>query len=210
MEAIEADLLATGGFERVEQNLKLRFNDPYTQQVPRLRRKPDPRISYKCISLWSEDVYMLDVDGERIEVPDALAWKAVLIEDRFDLRPPWAQADSISYSTKIADGVQVLAPLLTQSADMKYPICIPTIPRMLNALLDQVHYCITYAEEFPPGAGNRPFYRLNAFVRHLHFEKPQQRGRLLPELADNNRQAMELICNKFRRKPQITVASLLN
>ena len=51
MEAIKTDLLATGRYEPVEQNLDFRFSDTYTQQVPRLRLKTDDNISYNCISL---------------------------------------------------------------------------------------------------------------------------------------------------------------
>jgi len=31
---------------------------------------------------------------------------------------------------------------------MKYPIYIPTIPQILDALLDQAQYCVTYAKNF--------------------------------------------------------------
>jgi hypothetical protein len=70
MEAVKADLLATDQYELVEQNLDLRFSDAYTRQVPRLRLKTNDNTSYNCISLWSERIYMLNVDGEKIEVPN--------------------------------------------------------------------------------------------------------------------------------------------
>jgi hypothetical protein len=208
MEAIKADLLAIGQYELVEQNLDYRFSDTYTRQVPRLRLKTEDNISYNCISLWSERVYMLSVDGEKVEVPDPQAWNVVLMEERFDLDPAWAQAVSISYTTRIANGVQILPPILAQSADIKYPVYIPTIPRMFDALLDQARYRVTYAENFPGKLGNRPRYHLQNSVRYLHLEKPQQRERVLPELAERNRGEMEVIINKFRRKPLLTLASL--
>jgi hypothetical protein len=210
MEAIKADLLATDQYELVEQNLDLRFSDTYAQQVPRLRLKTADNTSYNCISLWSERVYMLKVDGEKIEVPDPHAWNVVLMEERFDLDPSWAQAVSIGYTTRITDGVKVLPPTLAQSADMKYPVYIPTIPRILDALLDQARYRVTYAENFPGKLGNRPKYHLQTSVRYLHLEKPQQRERVLPELAERNRGEMEAILNKFKRKPLVTLASLQN
>jgi hypothetical protein len=208
MESIKADLLATGQFDLVEQNLDLRFSDTYTKQVPRLRFKTNNVISYQCISLWSERVYMLSVDGAKLEVPDTQAWNVVLMEERFDLDPSWARAVSIGYTTRIADGVMVLPPILTQSADMKYPIYIPTIPRILDALLDQANHRVIYAENFPGKLGNRPEYHLRNFVRYLHLEKPQQRKRLLPELAERNQGKMEATMNKFKRKPLLTLASL--
>jgi hypothetical protein len=210
LEAIKADLLATELYELVEQNLDLRFSDTYTRQVPRLRLKTNDNPSYNCISLWSERVYMLSVDGEMIRVPDPNAWNVVLMEERFDLHLSWARAVSISYTTRIANGVKVLPPTLAQSTDMKYPICIPTVPRILDALLDQARYRVMHAENFPEKLGNRTAYHLRNFVRYLHLEKPQQRERVLPELAERNRGEMETIINKFKRKPLVTLASLQN
>jgi hypothetical protein len=207
MQVIQADLLATEQFELVEQNLDLRLSDTYAQQVPRLHLKTDD-APYKCISLWSERVYMLDIDGDKIEVPDPQAWNTVIMEERFDIHPSWAQAPSIGYTARMADGIRVLPPILAQSPDMKYPIYVPTIPRMLDALLDQARYRVTHPEEFPYKYGNRPWYHISNFVRYLHLEKPQQRERLLPELADRNRGDMEERINKFKRKPLLTLASL--
>ena len=85
IEAIKTDLLATDQYELVKQNLNLRFSDTYTRQAPRLRLKTNGNTSYYCIGLWSERVYMLNVDGEKIEVPDPNAWNVVLMEERFDL-----------------------------------------------------------------------------------------------------------------------------
>jgi hypothetical protein len=180
------------------------------QQVPRLRLKTNDNSLYNCISLWSECIYMLNVDSEKIEVLDPHAWNVVLMEERFDLHPSWAQAVSISYTARITNGVMVLPPILAQSAGIKYPIYIPTIPRILDALLDQARYRVTYAKDFPGKLGNRPKYHLQNFVRYLHIEKPQQRERVLPELAERNRGDMEAIINKFKRKPLVTLASFQN
>jgi hypothetical protein len=155
---------------------------------------------------------MLNVDGETIEVPEPHAWNVVLMEERFDL-PSWAQAVSISYTTRITDGVKILPPILAQSvqsANMKYPIYIPTIPRILDALLDQARYRVIYAENFPGKLGSRLGYHLRNFVRYLHLEKPQQQERMLPELAERNREEMKAIMNKFKRKPLVTLASFQN
>lgn len=207
MPFIEADLLATGQYELVEQKLSLRLSDTYTRQVPRLRLKTNDSETHYCISLWSERVYMLNVDGEKIAVPDPVAWNVILMEERFDLDPSWAQAVPIGYTTRINEGVMILPPTLAQSADVKYPIYIPTIPRILDALLDQARYRVTYAENFPRNQGNRPEYHIRNFVRYLHLEKPQQRERLLRGLAERNRGYMEASINKFKRKPLLTLAS---
>jgi len=206
MEAIKADLLATGQYELVEQNLNFRLDDPYTRQVPRLRLKTDNNF-YPCISLWTEHVYMLNVDGEKVEVPETHAWNVVLMEERFDLHITWANADSISYTTRTANGVKILPTIRSQSADIKYPIYIPTIPRMLDAQLDQARYRVTHPEDFPDLGTNRPRYHLRNFIRYLHLENPTQREKVLPELAERNRGEMEALLDKFQRKPLVTLAS---
>jgi hypothetical protein len=109
--------------------------------------------------------------------------------------------------------IKVLPPILAQSTDMKYPIYIPTIPRMLDALLDQARYRVIYAENFPEEPeklGYRVEYHLRNFVRYLHLEKLQQREKMLPELAERNRGEMEALMNNFKRKPLLTLASLQN
>ncbi|KAI9651423.1 MAG: hypothetical protein M1829_003013 [Trizodia sp. TS-e1964] len=208
MEAIKSDLLATHQFKLVEQNLNLRLNDSYVGQVPRLRFNPSVISAYNCISLWSEAVYMLRVEGGKIEVPDPHALNNVLMEERYDLDPSWAQADSIGYSTRRANGVRILPHALAQSTKPPYPVYIPTLSRMLNALLEQANYRITHAENFPRSGGNRPMYHLNNAVRYLHLEKPQQQARLLPELEEPNRGMMKAISMKFKRKPLLMLADL--
>jgi hypothetical protein len=93
---------------------------------------------------------------------------------------------------------------------MKYPIYIPTIPRMPDALLDQARHRVIYAERFPGKLGNSPKYHLQNFVRYLHLEKLQQREKMLPELAECNQGEMEVIINKFTRKPLVMLTSLQN
>jgi len=129
---------------------------------------------------------------------------------RHDLSLLWAQAVPISYTTRITDGVKTLPPILAQSNDTKCPISIPTISRMLDALLDQACYRVIFAENFLGKLGNRPKYHLQNFVRYLHLEKPQQRERVLPELAERDRGEVEAIINTVKRKPLVTLASLQN
>jgi hypothetical protein len=150
---------------------------------------------------------MLNVDGEKVEVPETHAWNVVLMEERFDLHITWANAVSIGYTTRTVDGVKILPTIRSQSADVKYPIYIPSIPRMLDAQLDQARYRVTHPENFPDLGTNRPRYHLRNFIRYLHLEKPTQRGKVLPELAERNRGEMEILLDKFQRKPLVTLAS---
>lgn len=152
---------------------------------------------------------MLSVDGEKVQVPETHAWNVVLMEERFDLHPSWAMAGSIGYTKRMADGVVILTETRSQSADKKDPIYIPSIPRMIDAMLDQARYRVTHPEEFSNLIrGNRPRYHLRNFTRYLHLEKPTQRERVLPELAERNREEMEVLVDKFKRKPLLTLASL--
>lgn len=97
--------------------------------------------------------------------------------------------------------------LLAQSTNLKYPVYIPTTPQMLDALPSQARYCVIYAENPPGKLGDRSRYHLQNFVRHLRLGKPRQRKRVLPELAECNRGEMEMIIDKFKRKPLVTLAS---
>jgi hypothetical protein len=76
---------------------------------------------------------MLNVDGEKVQVPETHAWNVVLMEERFDLHISWAKAVSISFTTRTANGVKIVPTIRSQSADIEYPIYIPSIPRMLDA-----------------------------------------------------------------------------
>lgn len=207
IEAIKADILATGQYELVEQNLKLRLSDPYTRQVPRLQLKTEDNTWYNCISLWSERVYMLSVDGEKVQVPETHAWNVNIMEERFDVHPSWADAASVGYTTRVAYDVMILTEIRSQSADKRDPIYIPSIPRMIDALLDQARYRVMHPEEFPT-PGDRPRYHLRNFIRYLHLEKPTQREKVLPELVERNRGEMEVLLNKYKRKPLVTLASI--
>ena len=151
---------------------------------------------------------MLNVDGEKIQVPEIHAWNVVLMEERFDIDSSWANAASISFTTKTANGVKIVPTIRSQSSDMDYPIYIPSIPCMLDAMLDQSHYRVTHPEEYPSVIENRARYHLSNFIRYLHLEKLVQREKVLPELAERNRGEMKVLLDKFKRKPLVTLASL--
>jgi len=95
---------------------------------------------------------MLSVDGEKVEVLETHAGNSVLMEERFDIHPSWV-ADS-------RRGRQDSATIRSQSAEIKYLIYVPSIPRMLDALLDQARYRAALPGMFPGVLGNRPRYHL--------------------------------------------------
>jgi hypothetical protein len=85
--------------------------------------------------------------------------------------PVMGPSSSNQLHNEVTDGVKVLPPALAQSADIKYPTYIPTVTRIPNALLDQAHYCVTYANNSPMKLGNRLLYHLQTFVCYRHLEK---------------------------------------
>jgi hypothetical protein len=69
---------------------------------------------------------MLSINGKKVEVRNPQAWNVVLMEERFDLSLPWAQAVPVRYTTRAIHGVKIPPPILAQSTDLKYPVYILT------------------------------------------------------------------------------------
>ncbi|MCJ1282490.1 hypothetical protein MMC26_001813 [Xylographa opegraphella] len=165
-DSILTGLLAEGYFERVDQDIGYRFNDLYTKQVPRLRdMRCDPGF-FSCVSLWTEAIYMLDVEAaELVAVEDIHAWNSSLAEERFGTVPETA---SLTFTEMTKRGTRILP--WTMSSAKSVPIFVPSIPRICDAVLDQLRYRTTLAEKFPRHKGNRPAYHLSNFVRYLYLE----------------------------------------
>ncbi|KIM41800.1 hypothetical protein M413DRAFT_445017 [Hebeloma cylindrosporum] len=73
----------------------------------------------------------------------------VLMEERFDVHFSWANAVFDRVYDKVSQRRQDSAPQYALRAPTKsYPIYIPTLPRMLHALLDQSRYRIAHPEQF--------------------------------------------------------------
>ncbi|KAH0565360.1 hypothetical protein GP486_001243 [Trichoglossum hirsutum] len=205
LDHIIADLLATGQYERIQQDLGCRLRDPFVKQVPRLRHTDSDQTNTLCISFWPESLYMLTVVGSMVEVPDLFAWNQNLVEDRFD--PAAADVMSVSYKSKLAAGRQLVPKTLAQSAESSYPVYVPSIPRLVDALLDQVRYRQTHIEtyNYTSMPNMLPSYHLSNLIRYLHLERTYQREKLIPELAERNRAEMERRMNKFKRKPVLSL-----
>lgn len=204
LDDIIADLLATGHYERIDQDLDYRLNDPYVKQVPRLRHTGQHPFHDCCLSLWSEAVYMLSVAGPMVEVPDLFARNRNLMEERLD--PAAADVISISYQTMIEAGRPILEKILAQSSESKRPVYVPSIPRFIDSLLDQHRYRQTHdtTDNSALTPCSLPSYHLSKLIRYLHLEKTYQREKLIPELAERNRADMEMRLDKYKRKPVLT------
>lgn len=74
--------MKTGHFERVDQDIECRMNDPSTKQVPRLRDIRSSPGFFTCVNLWTEAMYKLSVDAiEPVAVKDIHAWNVHLVEE---------------------------------------------------------------------------------------------------------------------------------
>lgn len=135
------------------------------------------------------------------------AWNVVLMEERFDLNPSWTQATSISYTSRLADFIQILPPRLAQSPGNGYTVYIPTIPRVLDALIDQAPVQCEQFKEAPESA-SRVMNHLRNFVRYLHLDTTRQREIIMGEVSERNRVPMESFIECFKRKPLLSLDSL--
>ncbi|MCJ1470784.1 hypothetical protein MMC07_009431, partial [Pseudocyphellaria aurata] len=111
-----ADLLVTGRFDLIEQNLQLRLCNTFVRRVPRLRHRTNGFTPCSSISLWSEHVYMLNVIGEKIEGPGSYAFNSVIMEDRVEMK----YSSFISKIPRILNALPDQARYLITHAE-KYP-----------------------------------------------------------------------------------------
>ncbi len=163
-----------------------------------MRCAPGP---FACVNLWTEAVYMLRVnDAELVAVMDIHAWNVNLVEERFGTVPETAY---LTFTAQTEQGTRIL-PKIPSSAK-GVPIFVPSIPIMCDAVLDQLRYRTTHAEDYQGKTGNRPAYHLMNFVRYLYLERQSQRDLLLPLLAERNRAEMEQRIKAFKRKPTLAM-----
>lgn len=187
--------------ERGSSNLRNRLGDPYVKQVPRLARI-DERGG--CISLWAEEIYRLSVDGKVVHVPDLIARNTVLIEDHFD---PGLKSRTYTRQALTDMGLSWLPPQPIQTGKLRTPIFVPSIPRIIDACLDQARYRTVRPEIFTISS-NRPVYHLRDFTRYLSLEEEKQQEKLLQELQKHNQADMKVHIACFKRKPLVTLSSL--
>lgn len=144
---------------------------------------------------------MLQVeDAEPVAVLDINAWNATLMEERFATVPETAW---LTLSAHTERGSRVMPILRSSARDV--PLFVPSIPRVCDALLDQLRYRTTHAENFRGKRGNRPAYHLQNFIRYLYLERLSQRKLLLPLLAERNQTEMEQMINSSKRKPTLAM-----
>lgn len=135
-------------------------------------------------------------DAELVAVMDIHAWNVYLVEERFATVPETA---CLTFTAQIEEGTKILPKIRNSVRDVA--IFVPSIPKICDAILDQLRYRTVHAENFQGTWGNRPSYHLSNFVRYLYLERESQRRLLLPLLAERNRTRMEERIGAFKRKP---------
>lgn len=201
MNEIRGDMISSQQWKEVPQILENRLGDPYVKQVPRLARI-DQRGG--CISLWTEEIYCLSVDGKVVEVPDLNVRNSVLIEDHFN---PGPESRTYTRQALTDKGLSCLPPQSIQTGKHRTRIFVPSISRIIDACLDEVRYRIVHPETFGLST-NRPVYHLRNFIRYLFLEHEKQQGKLLRELQQHNQAGMKFHIARFNRKPLVTLSSL--
>ncbi|PGH21444.1 hypothetical protein AJ80_03235 [Polytolypa hystricis UAMH7299] len=207
LDTILTALLASGAWEITPQSLPERAADQCVNSVPRLRRTSAG--GQLTISLWPENIYFLSVDADSssnggdnddenggiVPVPNVVAWNFSLVQESLDPGP--SVSGSITRSRLEARGTRVVPKVLAQSENTS-TIYIPTILRMLEALLDQdrQHGMHTQA----PPRSNRVSGHISSLIRALFLEQSHQRDKLLPYISDRNHTSLEARLAGFKRR----------
>ncbi|KAF3929766.1 hypothetical protein ABW19_dt0204526 [Dactylella cylindrospora] len=194
LQAISDSLLSSGWFELVEQNLELRLYDEYTLQVPRFHDiSPFPKFEFQWINLWSESVYMLQLDNaELTKIPDIVTRNMHLRDERFATIPETKGITIEGYHADIP-GLKFL-PKYRFSSNPDVEVFMPSIPRTCEALLRQ--------HSARPN-GWRAGYHLSNFVRYLYFDRPAQMDIVLSLVGSEYQEHMKKIILKFKRKRRL-------
>ena len=196
LDAILTALLDSGKWERTERDRNCYFYAA-AREAPVLKRIGVEEPYH--LSLWTENRYCLSVDDDqKIEVPDIFAWVPVLVQEEFHPDP-----EKLRYGPRLltkTEGVRFLAPNLARSTEQKTSIFIPTIPRMLDALLDQARWL--KENSAVEGSERGPRIQAEYLYRYLFLEEVHQKEKLLPKLAPWNRDEVRERLERYKRKPR--------
>ena len=179
------ELLASGRWERSE-TLPI-SSVALEQRVFRIKSLHKDGL---FMTLWTEAIYHLSVDGENVEVPDCVAWNPVLIEELYHPDP-----ENLIHGPSLSRNIRHMPPYLARSSQ-RVPIWIPTVPRLLDALINQAQF-----QEEKEGCGLEPLIHISNFIRYLFLEEQQQRKRILPKLSSRNGNFLEARLGRYIRKP---------
>ncbi|KAI9777281.1 MAG: hypothetical protein M1816_004817 [Peltula sp. TS41687] len=202
------EFVSKWGYERVEHDLRLYMHDSYVVRVPRLQppsSAASTMIDGMCFCFWSESDSRLSVDEDMIDVPDLYSLNSCLMESWLD--PVGPRQQSITFASKGQQGIPVLRRNRALSRACAQPILIPTIPRLLDALLDQ----ILAEEPFVEDDGTRKLiskrrlsgYHVSNLIRYLRLARPDQREKIVLAVAARNRAYLTFRLDRYVPKPTV-------
>ena len=144
------------------------------------------------ITFWSESAYHLSVDDEKVEVPNAVPLQRVLIEDRFNMKQPFR-----FHHAKMTERKPPFVPLILARTpkDDAPPVYIPSIPRMVEALIRQALYSPN--SNIHLRSSDSPSISLGYFIRYLRLTEPEQRAKILSALSIATRGEMQRRLDKW-------------
>jgi hypothetical protein len=146
-----------------------------------------------CLRFWPEESYKISVGGPCIEVPDCTAWNPVLVEEKFHPDRPDLRfgPNTITSLAKLS-----VAPTqtLSRASMQKSPLFIPSIPRMLEGLLQQsmVHGALQRESE--------AYYNVENMIRYLFLERPNQRDKVCELLSREGKFLLLDVLSTYKRK----------
>ena len=114
------DELVSGTWERTESSETHPISSAALEQ--RVFRIKSLRKDGLFMTLWSEAIYHLSVDGEKVGVPDCIAMNSVLIEEHYHPDP-----ENLTHGPYLRKNVRYLPPYSACSSQRTTPIWIPTV-----------------------------------------------------------------------------------
>lgn len=194
---IVTDIISTGNWhEEKSEEREMEENHPYADSDTVLRAASSYHSLYRCLRLWTEDLYFLSVDGPVIEIPDVTAWKTTIVEHRYH---PDIQKRMYGPMLVGTQEPGILPPLEYQanSPKVKVSIFIPTIASYLEARLQQ-HKRLRSTWTRRSICSD---FDLRNFFRYMFFDLPHQQKKILPELSEDGQEHIIYIMQTYKRKP---------
>lgn len=194
---IVTDILSTGDWHKEKSEERdMKDNHPYADSDTVLRAVSSFHGLYRCLRLWTEDLYFLSVDGPKIEIPDVCAWNTTIVEHKYHPDIQKRMYGPIFVGTQEPG---ILPPLEYQakSPKIKVSIFIPTIARYLEARIQQ-HKRLSSTWTRRRICSD---FDLRNFFRYMFFDLPHQQKKILPELSKDGQEHMIYRMQTYKRKP---------
>jgi hypothetical protein len=129
--------------------------------------------------------------ARRFQFLDRIAWNTVLVESRF--HPDPINRKCGPRPRLLSDGgIRFLSPVQDNSLSFSTPFYAPSIPHLLDSLLELVK-CPKNYMILDPGI------YIEHFIRYLFLEQIHQQMKILPAVTEHHRAALENRLNRYKR-----------